>query len=71
MAAYRDEKRVGSDGTNFHKKDRSKTFDKDSKDFDSGRIGRLDEDTMGYYRRVSEAITEGFPDKSEQGKFTK
>ncbi|XP_072177553.1 nucleolar protein 9-like [Diadema setosum] len=37
----------------------------------TGRVGRLDEHTMGYYRRVSEKIREGFEDDDEKGMFLK
>ena len=33
----------------------------------SGRKGRIDEHTLGYYRRVSETIKDGFKDPSEKG----
>ena len=39
-------------------------------DENSGRIGRLDEHTMGYYRRVSEKIQEGFENAEEKGRLS-
>ena len=35
------------------------------------RIGRLDHNTIGYYRRVNETLEEGFPDQEEKGIFCK
>ncbi|XP_022082389.1 nucleolar protein 9-like isoform X2 [Acanthaster planci] len=43
------------------------TWRKDGKH--DGRVGRLDEHTMGYYRRVADTIKDGFPDEIEQGLF--
>ena len=68
MAAYRG-KREPFGKKIYHKK-HHKSFD-ESDEKGSGRIGRLDDDTMGYYRRVSETINEGFQDKTEQGKQLK
>ena len=33
----------------------------------SGRIGRLDDQTLGYYRRVSDAMKEEFGTEEERG----
>ena len=41
-------------------------FNPDSK---SGRIGRLDEHTLGYYRRVSDTLKDGFESQEEKGKL--
>ena len=32
------------------------------------RIGRLDEQTLGYYRRVSESLQEGFENDEDKGR---
>ncbi|XP_072049550.1 nucleolar protein 9-like [Amphiura filiformis] len=67
MSAHMKQKRVQF-GKKPHHKKYHKSFD-ESEDSGSGRIGRLDDDTMGYYRRVSEALTEGFQDQTEQELF--
>nr|XP_054761961.1 nucleolar protein 9-like [Lytechinus pictus] len=41
----------------------------EEEDESSGRIGRLDEQTMGYYRRVSDKIQEGFENTEEKAMF--
>ena len=33
----------------------------------SGRIGRLDDQTMGYYRRVSDTLKEEFESPEDKG----
>ena len=48
-----------SDGEN-----NSKSFDRDEK---HGRVGRLDEQTMGYYRRISDTLQGGFDSDEERG----
>lgn len=40
-----------------------------NEDDGTGRIGRLDEPTMGYYRRVSDKIQEGFENTEEKGRL--
>ncbi|XP_780969.4 nucleolar protein 9 [Strongylocentrotus purpuratus] len=48
----------------------SKKTDKTKNEDDgTGRIGRLDEPTMGYYRRVSDKIQEGFENADEKAMF--
>lgn len=32
------------------------------------RIGRLDNNTTGYYRRVADTLSEGFADSEQKGK---
>ena len=34
---------------------------------EKGRIGRLDEHTLGYYRRVSDSLEEGFESDEDKG----
>ena len=34
---------------------------------DDGRLGRLDENTLGYYRRVSETLSNTFDDEEDKG----
>ena len=46
-----------------------KTDKMDQKEEDSGRVGRLEEHTMGYYRRVSDKIQEGFENEEEKGEI--
>ena len=42
--------------------------DKFDKSDDKGkRIGRLDQQTLGYYRRVSETLVDDFPTVEEKG----
>ena len=48
-----------SDGEN-----NSKSIDRDEK---HGRVGRLDEQTMGYYRRISDTLEGGFDGDEERG----
>ncbi|XP_071955105.1 nucleolar protein 9-like [Antedon mediterranea] len=36
-----------------------------------GRVGRLDESTIGYYRRVSDALKEGFEEEEHRSVFLK
>ena len=50
-----------SDGDN-----NSKSFDRDDK---HGRVGRLDEQTMGYYRRISDTLEGGFDTDEERGEW--
>ena len=45
--------------------------DRKEKGFDrkgGERIGRLDEHTLSYYRRISHSLQEGFEDDEEKGK---
>jgi len=43
---------------------KSKPFIRDDK---HGRVGRLDEQTMGYYRRISDTLEGGFGSDEERG----
>ena len=46
-----------------------KNSHKQSSNLDSRRekLGRLDEHTLGYYRRVASTLAEGFSDEEERG----
>ncbi|XP_038070133.1 nucleolar protein 9-like isoform X1 [Patiria miniata] len=55
---------------NMFKKKIHQAKDKGVKDdTHDGRVGRLDEHTMGYYRRVADTIKDAFQDEAEQGLF--
>ena len=47
----------------------NKNSHKQSSNLDSRRekLGRLDEHTLGYYRRVASTLAEGFSDEEERG----
>ena len=51
---------------NHLRKQHKNNQDRDEKP--DGRVGRLDEHTMGYYRRVADTIKDGFQDESERGR---
>lgn len=49
-------------------KDENKPKMEEDTEKKSGRLGRLDEETLGYYRRVSDTMKDGFEEQEDKGK---
>lgn len=64
------QKHAGEQGQKKMKRkpDRNKAGGNSSRGEEGGRRKRLDAMTVGYFRRVSERLSEGFTDDEERGK---